>query len=245
MEEVHVDHANNDAPTLPSPSFTVPPDTMTPHEIMWHNITTADKHHNLSLFIGGCMAWLKLNPGKNYQNLEDELRARKLYTHLIAAPPKVTGMHLKLPYDKDMSDITGEPCAYECIMSCRPPPHAMNELLQHASSYEENWARLKFAGSLIAIPDELPDMLQHNKNLQILSDDDASTLKMIAFNQILVSIDNISCEEFIKRVGIKYPGMNLSVLGMTTDGPLVALTLQKEIGMCIYFLIFFIVYFFT
>ncbi len=98
-----------------------PMDNETTDQICWHNLTIADKYYDSQFFIAATKGWFEFNSGKNYQDLEKELREKKLNTHIIARPTNDN---------------------YECIISCKPYKYASEELLQYSNSYEENFKNL-------------------------------------------------------------------------------------------------------
>ena len=108
-------------------------------ETCWANLELADKMRALELFAVSAAAWLRIS-GQNHQALERELRARSFDTHLIAAT---------LPEGATVAVADSLP--YYCIYSCRPRESALNELLQYAESYEQNFERLAQTADLRAI----------------------------------------------------------------------------------------------
>ena len=99
-------------------------------EIAWHNVKVCDEIHHLIGFSAASMGWMKAHPTATFQDFECELRKKGLYTHLFCRkPPKpTTEKNLKNPNDLD------KPCKWMVYFSCRPPPHALNEVLENAPS---------------------------------------------------------------------------------------------------------------
>jgi hypothetical protein len=107
------------------------------------NMKFADQHLILNLFAASAQAWLACNPTANLCDLEKFLRNNNMNSHLIAVPrPKYDPFQLGL---RNRGDGAYE---YRCLFSCRPPPEAMEELLTHSSSYEENFEKLKKTGMI-------------------------------------------------------------------------------------------------
>ena len=78
--------------------------------------------------------------------MEKVLRENKMDTHLIATePPKSKGVIFPI-YLQCGDPNTMPRRAFQCTLSCRPSSHAMNELLKHHTSYEENYAKLSQSG---------------------------------------------------------------------------------------------------
>jgi len=125
--------------------FDTPENSENPEKICWHNLEAADKYHLLSFFCAATRAWFKLHPDKNYQDLEKELRSKNLQTHIIAGKIEKIPDNARLGLHKqDSIDYK-----YECIFSCRPKEKAMEELLTHWKSYDENFEKLALSGTLI------------------------------------------------------------------------------------------------
>lgn len=118
-------------------------------DIIWNNLKIADETHNLKFFCLASMGWLILHQDKNYYDLENELRERNFATYLIAKEfEEESDYCLGLPLFHSMREMNN--FKYECLFSCRPPPYAMQELLEHSDSYEENLEKLKISGSIFS-----------------------------------------------------------------------------------------------
>ena len=151
--------------------FTKISENDTLNNIVWHNLLIADKNLHLSAFIAASMGYLKANPEKNYQELEQELRDKNLNTYLIAKDnPNIPDAVLKFFNKEDNSDIK-----YQCVMSCRPPPYALYELLEYSKSYKENFKKLKYAGDIHVITKEKPK----NNDITFLNDEEIDNMERI------------------------------------------------------------------
>jgi hypothetical protein len=125
--------------------------------ILWHNMKICDDIHNLRLFISCSMGWVRLNPEKNMQDLESELRKRNFNTHLYAKEiPRNSQYTLKL---------NSKNCDYECIFSCRPAKLALEEVLKFHDTYDTNFEKLANSGFICLKPEK-----------DILREDDESNL---------------------------------------------------------------------
>jgi hypothetical protein len=193
-------------------------------DIAWTNMRCGDKLFNLEWFIGGSMGWLKANPGKNYQDLETELRQRDLNTHLIATKPRYSA--LKIPYSKG-----GATMDFECIMSCRPKDAAMKELLTHAESYEENWARLAFSGSIFTgdADDnrEGIDAAVSSADIRNFEDREKTLMSRLSNNEVTLEVREITFQEHMKELESKYADVRTEVYGVTAGGPLLVCVAGK------------------
>lgn len=195
--------------------------TLTPLDVAWHNIKQADKHLNLKVFTSAAMGWLKANNGtKNYQDLEKELRERNLETHLIAAkPPAILpiGCALMLPHDAS-GPVAPRKWLYEAWFSCRPRAYALQELLTHNQSYEDNFAKLAFAATIGV--DE-PNNIKENETTVVFKEQERNQLNDVAHNRAIVT--NIqhaqqhqSIREVMDQLKVKYPDVQLCPI---TDDP--------------------------
>jgi hypothetical protein len=146
-------------------------------QICLHNLSITDEYYNLKLFSLSVTAWFKLNPEKNYQDLEKYLRDNKLNTHLICKKPSNISKNHKLGLFKENDSTL---YLYECIYSCRPPPYALLELKETMGfSYEENFENLKFAGSIF-VEDEETDQILKNKNIKKLNSQELNIGELIS-----------------------------------------------------------------
>lgn len=80
------------------------------HKIAHDNMKVADQNHNLKFMIASSMGWFKINPNKDFKDLEDYLRKHNFMTHIIAKKQTINGTLLK-PNNKEIK------CNYEGIYS--------------------------------------------------------------------------------------------------------------------------------
>lgn len=194
------------------------------NEVAWHNMRAGDEHFNLEIFIGGSMGWLKANPTKNYQDLERELRDRNFSTHLIAAnDPNINGTSISLP-DRGTDGVK---YIYQCVMSCRPPKYAMEELLRSSNSYEENFEKLRYAGIICS--------MHENENVADdsvykLEGQKQTDMQKLSENKVKVSVESISAEQFINDIKSQYPDVTTPLVAMMKDGsPIFAFVSNNKI----------------
>lgn len=195
-----------------------PPDGMDPNEVAWANMKVADQTLNLEWFIGATMGWFRANRDRkpNYQQLETELRKRDFETHLIAAKPKLTGGSVKIPYSASEAHMD-----FECITSCRPRKYALEELLESASSYEENWARLLFAGSVMQDENDGDEMIAGavaDGTVRLLKDKEKSLMERFGNNEVLIKIQEVSFQDHIAELEIKFPGLKMVNYARASNG---------------------------
>jgi len=204
-----------------------PKETENAEDILWHNIRVADELHNLQMFIGAASGWFALNPEKNFQDLERELRERDLNTHLIAKKPGFSGdFTLRIPV-KDREQT--KELIYECIYSCRPKEFALEELHEFAENYDDNFEKLALAGS-VTVNDttEVPEE-------GILSDKAKTGMELLAENSRKIEIEKVTADMIIGQIQEQYRmerGENpeLRICGMGPNGqPVMAFCIGSQV----------------
>jgi hypothetical protein len=151
-------------------------------DIAIQNLKLADKLLNLQLVIYASFGWLKSHVDTNFSHLETFLRENKLQTYLIAVESQNN-------YDYNLIHPDGKTeCKYECIFSCRPPPYAMEELLETSGNYEDNFEKLKEAGSKTLISSSSEE-LRKNKSIKILSHFETTLSEKIINNELKMTIE--------------------------------------------------------
>lgn len=164
----------------------------TSEEICLHNLKITDLNHNLQYFIVSVQGWFNLNPTKNYQDLEKFLRENNFNTHLYCAKPR------SVPNSKLVGRIKDVDCEYECIYSCRPKNHALEEVLKFWSSYEENFEKLKYAGMLSVenIEDDSSDQTIK------FNEDQMNTHELISKNRKKIKFEKLLVNDFLRDLDI-------------------------------------------
>lgn len=127
-------------------SVTEPHNFQSKQSICWINMMSGDMICNLELFSASVVAWRRLNPTLTYQNLEDELRKRGANTHIIARENNGP-----TPFKLGHIGNNNDPTVYNYypIISCRFRTAALEELLRHHVSYNDNYAKLGKTGDII------------------------------------------------------------------------------------------------
>lgn len=113
-------------------------------KVAMYNLRELSPHHNLSLNLNTIYGWFRENPDKELQDLEKELRAEDLDIYLIVNK-NFSNERFKIVNMKNVS----EPADYLLVVSCRIKEEALKELHEHHDSYEDNFALLNKAGSLM------------------------------------------------------------------------------------------------
>lgn len=197
-------------------------------EIAWANMRVSDQHLHLSTFVSAALGWLKANDGeKNYQDLEKELRKRDFSTHIFASSKRETGFDILLPFSKNEQKPNFY--IYEAFFSCRPPPFAMKELLTHSTSYQENFDKLKYSGTLIT--NEVLHQMDVISDIHMFDEDETAILAKITYNKVLISLEKtpIFFKDFQNRLKEKYPNLAHKVIGLYDGGPLFVFVSDSEI----------------
>lgn len=175
--------------------------------VAWHNMTVADKFHRVDLFSSAAYGWLRANStDKTFRDLELLLRERKLQTHLIAVKPR-SGFALRWP-PADSGGDGARKLATECMFSCRPPPHAMNEVLQYWPTYAANLAALATAGcaTVADVADLKAGGVAAHPNAEILSPKRADDLDAVAHNRAKVTIEQLAPAAWIAHLQATHQG---------------------------------------
>lgn len=214
--------------------------TDTPEQICWHNLVTADQKLNLQLFIAAALLWLKLNPASNFTDLELLLRKHNLNTHLIAVTPTQLSCGYKLasPNPSSTNENDDNVYKYVCIYSCRPKEFALQELLTHWPTYDENLANLKFAGLIVLDRDRDNDALlsetSTNNRVVLFNNEQQHAHDQITSNKRKVKIETISATDYFEReaqlIQEKYsqqPSLQVVAMGHN-GGPIVAFFINQD-----------------
>lgn len=157
--------------------------------VLWHNMKKCDDIYNLQLFISCSMGWLRLNPTKNMQDLESELRKRDFNTHLYAKD---------VPDFQYTLELNSKICNYECIFSCRPKKLALEEVLKFHGTYENNFEKLANSGFRCLRSEK--DNLDEKTNLKVFDDKDKSIEKLLTECKKKITIVSISAEKYIRDI---------------------------------------------
>jgi len=211
----------------------VDPDPNISHEqIIWENFITADKNHKLDMICCLSTEWIKTHNDKNLQDLEREFRRKKMDTYIISENKgKERRDHCELSLFRENDNITYE---HEVVFSCRPPNYAMEELLQHWSSYDENFMALAQTG-FIVVKDEKCCVNNRNECFREISKEQLSNLDLIArgikklevvrqtVDEVVENINNKCEQKFGKKAEMKIIGMNYN------GGPIMAFFIDNKI----------------
>ncbi len=159
-----------------------PNENESPDEISIYNMKIADKYKHLQAFCQSSISWLKNDPDRNFQDLENLIRILELDTHLIAKPSKLEETeNFVIALPNKINDTNKY--EYVLLISCKPKEEAIKELLSYHDSYETNLSKLLATGTLTVA------------NKQIKIDEIAGVEKS--------SLDN-SNEKLIEKCELKY-----------------------------------------
>lgn len=210
---------------------------LTEEEICWRNLKEADDHLNLKIFCMAALGWLKSQNGeKTYQDLEKELRKRNFKTMIFASSKRITGLDLVLPFSKTKHNSL----EFEAMFSCRPPPFAMEEVLKHSSTYEENLEKLANAGSFFSDGKNLD--IYECPDFEKIDDEEQKLSVKVIYNKVLIRISEkqILLSQYFARLEKQYPDVSASPVGIhQSGGPIFAFISKGEMVSNIGFYIFF------
>ena len=213
-----------------------------PSEVAWKNIQEGASIYHLGFVSSACMGWLRANPEQCVQDLERKLREENIPVHLLASP-KYSKTHedkelILRPYQKG-----SEEPKYALVYSCRPEKDALNEILEHWESYDENFKHLSQAGAL-SIKDgdisghflsETSDKIT-SKGLEAVKE--GSHLNAISYNCVVLEckpLDQKDLMEDLNRDIVRAKEFfqkepEPSVIGTAPDGsPVTAFILDKKL----------------
>ena len=198
-----------------------------PSDVAFDNMSIADKNLNLTFFISGAQGWMNANKDKSYSDLEKELRKRSFDTHLFAKK-------IQLPKDRKLyvpsRDNDTTEYKYECIYSCRPKKYALEEVLRHWKTYDENLEALKYAGC-IGVKDI--DSLKGDTNVKYFDDTEMTNLQLVCENKKRIIAEYKSPETVIaeinKTIKEKYGEYPIHRTVGTHGGPICVVTIGEKI----------------
>lgn len=173
-------------------TFLPVPETMTKIAVAEHNLKQADKTLNLEHFIAAATGWLSTQQDKNYQDLEQYLRANNFDTHIFPRETKLPE-HARLMMQKNE-------CRYEGVFSCRPKEYALKEILSYWPSYDVSYDNLKYAG-MIVTTNTNPDLSTHGFPKQdLIPIKNKNIMDEITKNETLIEVTKISEQTFINNL---------------------------------------------
>jgi hypothetical protein len=190
------------------------------------NMKKLDKTYNLALITPVLMSYFRINKGKTPQDLEKELRKHNFDTGLIAKPvaddpyysrilDEGKGQMIKLSYHTKGPDYPPEAHSdYVMIISCRPRKNVVEETLQSHDSMEENFIKLKDAGSLMIKSEDKDDVLEPDD----IRYKENNIEKLIMEGKKLVFLEDIDPVKELKEVQEKYPDAKLTFCKRMSNG---------------------------
>lgn len=166
------------------------------NELAFHNMRIAENIFDLNIFINSSELYFKTNPGKNYQDLEKELRERNFETHIIAKKYNLSNNMILRPVNNSIVK-----CEYLAIISCRPKKYAMQELLENSSSYRENFNKLPNAGNLGCL--NVSSTERSDSHLKIYNNEELNFRNKLISGNYEIYIEEIDVETFIKHLKLE------------------------------------------
>lgn len=199
-----------------------------PADVALRNMGVADKNLNLAFFISGAQGWMCANKDKSFSDLEKELRKRSFDTHLFAKKIHLS-QNDKLFVPSRIADTTEY--KYECIFSCRPKKDALEEVLSHWKTYDENLEALKYAWC-IGVKDI--DVLRNKPNVKHFDDIEMQNLQAVCENKKCIVSEYKSAEKVLSEINATIKtdyGVNpvYKPLGKSYCGPIYVAVVGKKI----------------
>ena len=134
-------------------NYKEPESTESLDDIAEYNIKISNQYKKADYLEISCISWLKIDSKRDYQDLEKLFRHIQVDAWVIAQPITniPNGLELNYPNDNNSSETLN----YVAKISCKSNTDAINELLVHHSSYEENFNCLKKTGCFMTIKQKL------------------------------------------------------------------------------------------
>jgi hypothetical protein len=114
----------------------------------------ADQKRSVACMAEASLKWFKFYPGQTFVDLEEWLRKNHFITYLFASKIRCGGTTLRRANGEQDPTLK-----YAIWFSCRPAPYALQEVLQHWKTYEENLEALEYAGMEFTLTDDLNQLV--------------------------------------------------------------------------------------
>lgn len=190
-------------------------DKLSDEQLFWKNLKIADEVLSLNVFVVLLSHYFKMNPDKNYHDLEKELRQRDFNAHLIASSldDEMKEKYTIIHPSKEQSSLS-ETLIYRCLISCREKKQALSELLTHSSTYEENLEKLKVSGNL-CIKQEIKQ--DSDDNVEQL-DENIKKLSQNELELVLIEkTDRLFIKELIHELKRVFPDVKAKTVATSND----------------------------
>lgn len=137
-------------------NYKLPDELETAEDIALHNIMICDKFKHSTFLELSCLAWLKNDASRNYQDLEELLRLMDLDAYIIACPISniPQGFEINKPNKQNDTNCKIDTFNYFSKITCMNKDDSLKELLKYHKSYEENFKYLCQTGCLMTVKDE-------------------------------------------------------------------------------------------
>lgn len=124
------------------------------------NIKICDKYKKADYLELSSISWLKIDPKRNYQDLEQLFRHLNLDSYIIALPNQniPQGLRIGRPNEPNEPNLTEnvvtDELTYVAKITCMGKDESLSELLKYHISWEDNYECLEFTGCLMVLKQE-------------------------------------------------------------------------------------------
>jgi hypothetical protein len=138
----------------------------TPDDIAIYNIKICDKYKKADYLELSSISWLKIDPKRNYQDLEQLFRHLNLDSYVIAHTIQniPQGLRIGRPNEPNLTEnvententenTEKDELEYIAKITCMGKDASMSELLKYHASWEDNYECLEKTGCLMALKQE-------------------------------------------------------------------------------------------
>ena len=121
------------------------------------NIKICDKYKKVDYLELSSISWLKIDPKRNYQDLEQLFRHLNLNSYVISQtlPNIPQGLRIGRPNEPNLTEnVESDELIYIAKITCIEKDKSMSELSKYHTTWEDNYECLKFTGCLMALKQE-------------------------------------------------------------------------------------------
>ena len=137
-------------------NYKEPEQTESREDVAQYNIKICDQYKKADYLELSCIAWLKIDPIRDYQDLEKLLRFMNLNSYVIAQSVQLIpiGLEISRPNKLETNETNlqiDNKLEYVARIICMSKEDSLKELLKHHTTYEENFECLKKTGCFTSI----------------------------------------------------------------------------------------------
>ena len=146
-------------------NYKEPEQLESPDDIAIYNIKMCDKYKKADYLELSSISWLKIDPKRNYQDLEQLFRHLNLDSYIIAQTIQniPQGLRIGRPNESNLTENTEQnELEYIAKITCMAKDASMSELLKYHTTWEDNYECLQKTGCLVALKQETSKEEQEN-----------------------------------------------------------------------------------